>query len=403
MLITPTLTIAGVDYSKLFNSSHSEQTTNDSKDENKYDVTLVNGAGQLFGLFKPKDPISLSVVVRHMKCVGSTAGSFNLPIHIFTGEVQKVTCDELECKIEGSCKQGGMVSSLPKTFTWPPGTKVGKCVNDLLDAFGFTGKRHIIIETAKDTPTKHTPDASGNVDFNTTIQLFADEVGCNWFFDEGNEFWFVPPVELKGTKDLTHHVMAGQTGRTMIGLCTVVNVIGSSQYDPASHASVNMTHASVAATARADDPGIIERMAGENMIATYGHIIAPPIIVPNCDQATCQRIADSTLLWFLQFKDVPEVKVTGIAPVVFSRVSYSPFNGNPIKLSCNAAAITPISMGGSVVGLVTKRIVDISPDVGLECALSVSTNMLGNLKSSYTLYEDPDIVNPYEGVYAINV
>ena len=115
MTIIPTLTVTSAadgtvtDLSGLFMSSHSEQTTSDKKDENKYDVTLANAAGQLFSKFAPKDKIRLSVVNDRKTCLGPNPTTIN----IFVGEIQKISADEEECKIEGSCDQGGFVDHCP--------------------------------------------------------------------------------------------------------------------------------------------------------------------------------------------------------------------------------------------------------------------------------------------------
>lgn len=377
------LTIRGEDYSEdlsdLFISSHSEHTTSDKKDENKYDVTLANGAGRLFGKFVPKDEIELYVVNNRKTCEGDNPET----IYIFKGEVQKISADETECKIEGSCIQGGMVSGLVSPKVWPPGTPIKTIVNDLLDDFGFKGKRHI--EPANNKTLEHGPDSSAYNDYHTALDFWAGEANCNWFFDEHGDFWFVPPTELRGARDVTGHVLNGETASTCIGLCTVVNVIGSSIYKPYEVGAVNPTHAEVVAQARADD----------ETIARYGEIIAPPIVVPNADKEMCQKIANNAIKWFTQFKNIPQVTLEGIAPVVYSVVSYMPFNGKQPPLKCGEAS-SDIDMF-PIVGLVTKRVVDISPTIGIECTLDISPNF-NNQLAPQNVYEDEDVKKLYPGL-----
>lgn len=393
MVLEITFTIGGADYSKLFMSSHSEHTTNDSKDENKYDAVLANGGGSLFGKFKPMDEMILAVDNVRATCEGTTTEH----IHIFTGQVQKVTCDETECHISGSCKQGGMVSAVPKPFTWYSTATITEIVEDLV--FAYMGDIETHIHPANDKPTQHTPESGEALDFNTAIQMFADEAGCSWFFDEHGEFWFIPADYIRGNRDLTNHVLQGQTASTMVGLCTIVDVYGASQATPDDPRSNNPTHWKVHSRIRADDPAIIEAMQGNDMIAGYGELYAPPITVPNCDQKTCDQIARNVLLWFLQFADVPQVKVEGIAPFVFTRVAYQPFNGQSPPISCDAGQ--DALAAATIMGTVTKRVVDISPDVGLECTLDVSTNYNGNMVGR-DIYNDEDIANQYPGAWPVN-
>jgi len=396
MVLKINLTIDGEDYHKLFMRSHSEQTTSASKDENKYDVTLANGGGSLFGKFKPKSIIELSVDNIRATCEGTQTEH----IHIFTGEVQKVSCDEEECHIEGSCPQGGMVSALREPRTWTPGTTITECVKNLLRDFGVTEIG--VIQAANDVSTKHNPEVKMTEDFNTAIKTLADESGVNWFFDEHGKFWFVPGSYVRAARDLTHHVLKGQTASNMMGVCTVVDVYGWSQYTPDTPESNNFTHSQIHARKRADEADIIELMQGENMLVNYGVLLAPPIVVPNCDQKTCENIAKNMLLWYLQFKDVPQVKVEGCAPVVQSAVAYSPFNGRSPPISCNgsedAIGVAPIK------GLVIKRVVDISPDIGIECTMDISTNYMG-ARLQTDVVKDPvqaaEIINPYKDVYNI--
>jgi len=380
MVLIPKLSIAGADYSRYFLTSHSEQTTNDTKDENKYDITLANVGGRLFGKFKPTDEVVLSITNRRQTC----EGNFDENIKILSGEVQNVACDEIHCKIQGSCSQGGMVSGLVQHKTWAPDTSISECVMILLADFGFTGNKVIIPKNNK--PLEHTPECDLTLDFNTAIQDLADAAQCIWFFDEHDTFWFVPPASFRGSRDVTGHLLAGQLASNMCGLCTVVNVIGGSAgYKPPEKGSVIKTHNLVHAQAKADEDTLLE----------YGEIVAPPIYVPNCDQETCQRIADNALQWFQQYQDVPQIKLTGIAPVVMSLVSYRPFNGKFPPSSCDEGA-SDIAMG-PMIGLVTRRVIDISANTGLICTLDLDTHF-EEYKGEVNVYGDPDYPKTYEGV-----
>lgn len=404
-MIVPTLTItdpsgSATDYSRLFMRSHSEHTTTDSKDENKYDITLANGGGSLFGKFKPKSVIELKVINVRTRCPedGDTTEE---EIPILKGEVQHVTCDEVECKIEGSCPQGGMVSAQPKPFTWPEEHSISRIVADLVFAFKGLSSSHINIEIDKDrdTPAQHNPKSGELLDFNTAIQQFADQAGCVWFFDEHGDFWFMPPDHLFGVRDLTGHVVRGQTASTMVGLCTIVTVYGATNAEkPSDDRATNLSHKKQYARLRADDPEIVALMNGEDMIANYGELYAPDIVVPNCNEARAKEIAKNVLLWFLQFKDVPQVKVEGVAPGVFTRVGYQPFNANPPPISCSSGARA--ATVGMITGTVTKRVVDISPEEGLVCTLDVATNFKGTTDGR-DIANDA-FVNQYNGAWPVN-
>lgn len=361
------LTIGGVDFSHLFMRCHSEQTTNASKDENKYDITLANGGGQLFLPFKPKDAIELNVINNRKTC------EYDFPdsIHIFTGEVQKISVDELECHIEGSCMQGGMITTVSDPVTWSPGTTIETQVLTLLDMFGYdTSKAYIDKANMNNISGKHTPDVRDAKDFNTAMKELGDEAGCNFFFDEFGVFYFVTPLFQRGYRYLDGHVLKGQQASNMSGLCTIVDVYGWSYTTPENPASSNFAHQKIHARVRADDPRVVTLMQGEDMIANYGEVLAPPIIRPNIDQPTADKLAYNAMLWFLQFKDVPQVKVEGIAPYLYSIVGYSPFNGENVPLACETEGVD-LDLG-IVAGQVVKRVIEISPEIGLNCLLDLN-------------------------------
>lgn len=346
------------DWSGRFLSSHSEQTTNDAKDENKYDLILADIDLDLMGRFKPTDRVELDIINRRDTCQGPVDET----IVLYRGEVQCCTADETTCEITGSCDQGGFVGYLPQSFTKKADSEtITDAVKELLDQY-YRGRAMppIHIAPTSDVFQEYNNYNPARLGYNEAMQQLADEGSSVWYFDENGEFWFIEPyVNVDKAVDLTGCILEGQNASTMIGLCTVVNVQGGALAPPNDPSCVNPTHKCVTSQARLSD----------DMMESYGEIIAPTITVPMCDQATCDKIAANTLRWFLQFKDVPQVKISGKAPMVGSRVMYKPFNGILPASFCGGLPATL----GYMTGRVTRRVVDIDTDNGFVCTLDVST------------------------------
>lgn len=409
MHITPILILDGQDVSRYFLTSHSEQTGNSSKDPGKYDITLANVGSRFTGSFAPKSieeiteeelgnfetapkkRVSLKVRVSKQGC----EGSLSQEVQIFSGEIQKAEADELFLKIEGSCSEGGMTARInPKI--WPTGTPIKTIVNDLLDDFGYEGPRHIY--PAKNTTDDVNPTLDKGIDFDTalyTVSCWAESI---YFFDENDEFWFVPATDLRGFSNLTGSVLRGGNATNMVGYCNHVDVYGGSPEDLWEGKTHNLIHA----WAEPDNDWEIQ---------SYGLLKAPPVVLPNADLAKCQVVADKLLEWYRQYKDVPTVKVVGKAPGLLSKVAYRPWNGSIPPIKCDGleeAEMAPI------MGLVTRRVVDISADGGFVSSLDVTTNFLGvnkpeagqEIMNFYSLYrseidEDPAVETQYPGVFFV--
>jgi hypothetical protein len=407
--ITPILILDGEDVSRYFLTSHSEQTSNSSKDPGKYDVVLANVGGRFAGSFAPKSVeelieeelgnfktapkkrVSLKVRLSKQGCEGSSSRE----IQIFSGEIQKAEADELFLKIEGSCSEGGMTARInPKI--WPTGTPIKTIVNDLLDDFGYEGLRHIY--PAKNSTDDVNPTLDKGIDFDTalyTVSCWAESI---YFFDENDEFWFVPATDLRGFSNLTGNLLRGSNATNMVGYCNHVDVYGGTPEDLWEGKTHNLIHA----WAEPDN---------DWEILSYGLLKAPPVVLPNADLAKCQEVADKLLEWYRQYKDVPTVKVVGKAPGLLSKVAYRPWNGTIPPIKCDGleeAEMAPI------MGLVTRRVVDISADGGFVSSLDVTTNFLGvnkpeadqEIMNFYSLYrselnDDPAVETRYPGVFFV--
>jgi len=416
MHITPIVILDGQDVSRYFINSHSEQTANSTKDPGKYDLTLANLGGRFMGSFAPKSveviteeglgnftlapkkKVMLQVVVSKQGCEGRAAKTYRgrrhpqstLPITIFSGEIQKAEADELFLKIEGSCSEGGMTARInPKI--WPTGTPITTIVNDLLDDFEYAGVRHIM--PAKNTTDDVNPTLDKGIDFDTalyTVSCWAESI---YFFDENDDFWFCPATNLRGFSNLTGSILRGSNATNMVGYCNHVDVYGGTPEDLWEGKTHNLIYA------WADN---------DREIRYYGVLKAPPVVLPNADQAKCQEVADKLLEWYRQYKDVPTVKVVGKAPGLLSKVAYRPWNGQMPPVKCDGAEESEM---GAVMGLVTRRVVDISADGGFVSSLDVTTNFLGvnkptgdeDIKNFYSNWRDaidndPYVVNKFPGV-----
>jgi len=389
--ITPILILDGEDVSRYFLTSHSEQTANSAKDPGKYDPTLANVGGRFTGSFAPKNyeqlteealgnfklapkhKVHLKVRVSKSGCEGSSSKE----ITIFSGEIQKAEADELYLKIEGSCTQGGMTARInPKI--WDPGTPITTIVNDLLDDFGYTGTRANIIP-AKNTTDDINPTLDKGIDFDTafyTVSCWAESI---YFFDENDDFWFVPATSRQGFSDLTRNILRGSNATNMVGYCNHVDVYGGTIDDDGKIINERKTHNLIHAWAEPDNDWEIK---------SYGLLKAPPVVIPNASQERCQEVADKLLEWYRQYKDVPTVKVVGKAPGLLSKVAYRPWNGAIPPIKCDGLEEAEMA---HVLGLVTRRVVDISDEGGFVSTLDVTTNFLGVNKP----LADQDIMNFY--------
>ena len=101
-------------------------------------------------------------------------------------------------------------------------------------------------------------------------------------------------------------------------------------------------------------------------------------------------------------------KVVGKAPGLLSKVAYRPWNGQMPPVRCDGVEESEM---GAIMGLVTRRVVDISAEGGFVATLDVTTNFLGVNKPSgdqeimnfysdwrTAIDNDPAVVNQYPGV-----
>jgi hypothetical protein len=407
--ITPILILAGQDVSRYFISCHMEQTANSTKDPGKYDLVIANPGGKFTGAFAPKSVeevteeelgnfvtapkkrVSLQVITSKSGCEGDSSKT----ITIFSGEIQKAEADELYLKIEGSCSEGGMTARINPRI-WPTGTPITTIVNDLLDDFGYTRTRHIM--PAKNTTDDVNPTLDKGIDFDTalyTVSCWAESI---YFFDENDDFWFVPATNLRGFSNLTGNILRGSNATNMVGYCNHVDVYGGSPEDLWEGKTHNLIHA----WAEPDNDWEIQ---------SYGLLKAPPVVLPNADLAKCQEVADKLLEWYRQYKDVPTVKVVGKAPGLLSKVAYRPWNGDMPPVKCEGPEEAEM---GAVMGLVTRRVVDISSESGFVSSLDVTTNFLGvnkptgddEVRNFYNLNRaaidaDDGVVEKYPGVFFV--
>ncbi|OPY55273.1 MAG: hypothetical protein A4E48_00127 [Methanosaeta sp. PtaU1.Bin060] len=416
MHITPILILDGQDVSRYFVSCHSEQTGNSSKDPGKYDLVLANVGGRFTGAFAPKNvqelneeemdllntegpvnfrtapkkKVSLKIRTTKQGCEGSSSRE----IQIFSGEIQKAEADELYLKIEGSCTEGGMTSRInPRIY--PKEIPISTAVNDLLDDFGYTGARHVLPYNDEFVDVNTELDRA--IDFDTAMYYLSCLAQSIYFFDENDEFWFVPATDFRGFSNLTGNVLRGSNATNMVGYCNHVDVFGTLNDGEQVHE--RKTHNLIHAWAEPDNDWEIQ---------SYGLLKAPPVVLPNADMKKCQEVADKLLEWYRQYKDVPTVKVAGKAPGLLSKVAYRPWNGSIPPIKCDGVEEAEMA---PIMGLVTRRIVDISADGGFVSSLDVTTNFLGvnkpeadqDVMNFYSRWQeainlDPAIVNKYPGV-----
>lgn len=71
---------------------------------------------------------------------------------------------------------------------------------------------------------------------------------------------------------------------------------------------------------------------------------------------------------------MPTIKVVGKAPGLLSKVAYRPWNGSIPPVKCDGVEEAEMA---PIMGLVTRRVVDISAEAGFVCSLDVTTNFLG--------------------------
>jgi len=355
----------------------------------KEQMELLNTEGPVDFHLAPKKKVSLEVTVSGQGCESGSR-----TITVFSGEIQKSEAGETHLKIEGSCTEGGMTARINPRI-WETGTPITTIVNDLLDDFGGVpeSKRHIM--PAKNTTDDVNPTLDKAIDFDTafyTVSCWAESI---YFFDENDDFWFVPATNLRGFSNLTGSILRSSDATNMVGYCNHVDVYGGAPEDLWEGKTHNLIHA----WAEPDNDWEIQ---------SYGLLKAPPVVLPNADLAKCQEVADKLLEWYRQYKDVPVVKVVGKAPGLLSKVAYRPWNGQMPPIRCDGVEEAEM---GAIMGLVTRRVVDISAEGGFVASLDVTTNFLGVNKPSgdqeimnfysdwrTAIDNDPAVVNQYPGV-----
>lgn len=376
MAIIPRLTVDGFDASDRLISCHAEMTSNARKDPGKYDLVLSNIGGVFYGAFSPTitsnvlgpDEVELypkrRVDLKIWNVKKNCKTEQGVTQQIFTGDIQRAECDEFYCRIEGSCTQGGWSTAMIEDEDWN-GDDITTIVNALLDRVGFPGVRHIVVPSESEQPPEMNPNANRvQMDFDTAMNIVAQWAQCIYFFDEADEFWFIPPQPMNGAiVDLDGKVLRGTMSRTAVGYCTAVRVFGGSNeptaYSPASEVP---SHEDIVVTVKADP----------TIIAQYGVLWAPALFYPSTDIDELERIGKNLLAWYDQYRDVPTVKAVGVAPGVMSLVSYSAWNNNPPPTNC--PKIPRIHIEGPTTGIVTRRVIDISVENGYTCTLEVTRN-----------------------------
>lgn len=423
MHIRPIMILDGIDVSRFFISSHSEQTANSTKDPGKYDLIISNVGGQFLGMFAPKnvedideeqmklnentDPVnyilapkkkvSLKVVTTLEGCEGSAGGADMPPgaisqtITIFSGEIQKAEADEIYLRIEGSCSEGGMTSRI-NPRTWDKGTPVTTIVEDLLKDFGLTDESKWHIYPKKDSIDDRKFELDKAIDFDSAMYEISQVGQSIYFFDENDDFWFVPAADLRGFTNLTGWVLRGSQAANMVGYANHIDVYGCTLEDLTTRTSHKLIYAS--ADVR-DDP------ATAFEFEQYGLVRAPPICIPDADVERCKLVAKNMLAWHRQYKDVPTVKVVGKAPGLLSKVAFKPWNGFIPPVQCGGEEEAEM---GDVLGLVTRRVVDISAETGFVCNLDVATSFLAagvwtgdgdeEIKNFYAMYQEKMLNDP---------
>jgi len=98
---------------------------------------------------------------------------------------------------------------------------------------------------------------------------------------------------------------------------------------------------------------------------------------------------------------VPQVKVVGVAPGIWTLVQYSVWNNNAPRINCPGDDY--IHIAGPTAGLVSRRVVDISVENGFTCTLEICRNFqeAGTFGWGGVYPTDDPDVNPYEGVSII--
>jgi len=398
----PELMIGGVDASRYLISAHCEQSANGSKSPGTYDLVVANPGGMFFGAFAPKSleqldreaaglviapktKVSLRMISTKWGCE-ETAQNI---VTIFVGEIQKAECDELYLKIEGSCTQGGMTSRV-QPHTWAEQPLIKPIVEDVLTMFGYTGPRHIYPYN-NDNPNK-TYEITAQEDFDVVLYDLAWKAQSIYFFDENDEFWFIAASDVRGFSDLTGTLLRGSSAANMVGHCNHVDVFGGSYGpDPSQPGSEIFLHNKVYASADVRD----DLATAWVYIQDNGIMRAPAVNVPNVTQEGAQKIANNLLQWYRQYKDIPTIRVVGKAPGLLSKVVYQPWNGSIPPVQCDGAEEASMD---DVMGIVTKRVVDISADGGFVCTLDVATNFrdagVPLAGDATNFYSDPKITHP---------
>lgn len=287
MHIQPQVILDGEDVSRYFISCHCEMTANSTKDPGKYDLTLSNAGGRFLGMFAvkniedvdreqmglndnpdpvnfhlaPKKKVSLKVTVSGQGCESGSR-----TITIFSGEIQKAEADELYVRIEGSCTEGGMTSKI-NPRTWDGSTPVKTVVEDLLKDFGLTDESKWHIYPKKNSLDDRKFELDKAIDFDVAMYTISQVAQSIYFFDENDDFWFVPAVELRGFSNLTGSVLRGAQAANMVGYANHVDVYGCTLEDLTTRTTHKLIYAS--ADVR-DDP------LTEFEFEQYGLVRAPP-------------------------------------------------------------------------------------------------------------------------------
>ena len=394
-----------IDASKRLISCHAEMTANNIKDPGKYDLVLSNVGGVFYGAFAPnvtsmvwgQDQIELYPKRRVILQVNNQKRNCKTQqdniITIFSGDIQKAEVDEMYCRIEGSCSQGGWVSGLVEDEDWFGYTN-SQIVNTLLDRFGFTNSRHIHIPGDMNIPPMKNPNANlVNLDLDTALNIVAQWSQCIYFLDEQDELWFIPPTTMRNAvSNLNGKVIRGTMARNGVGYANAVTVFGGAYPDhPYEDGTEPPSHEVIVAHAKAD----------QTLIDQYGMVAAPALYYPDASPEEVKRVAKNLIAWYDQNRDVPQVKVVGVAPGIWTLVQYSPWNDRPPRINCPGDDYIHIS--GPTTGLISRRVVDISVENGFTCQLEICRNFqeAGTFGWGGVYPADDPGVNPYPGVTII--
>ncbi len=375
--------IGGFDTSMEVESIKVQQTMETDSDPGKITVVLANRHQMYTNKFSPQNSTIFVILYNY------TYKNEPKVFPLFNGHITDLNANHVDATVQGECLIGHLADALPNDYESDLYTTPKDVLFEVM-AFHTDYPIHIIWDDNLPNPRVERITYGSDMTYQDVLEDIRKRVGAVYYGSEQEGIEFRSPWSVKEEIDLDPYVEDPAQANSISGFRNAVVVVGDQ----------SLAEGPRGIETSGSEP-IIGVARDEDSIAEVGVLMAPTEF--NMDIKT-QEQADARAKALLEFYMLnknaeTKVKVVGMAPVLQSVVSYSPFA--PISeselakanqaardrlkelqdLENSAAADQDraprkLELSGKIKGVVVAKEVSYSIS-GLEAILTISPGMLG--------------------------